>query len=219
MFLNPKSLLAVVFIGLMTLSVSANESRVWIGEFSKNQMSLWKKEKFEGETEYSIQEVDGSRVLQASSRSSASGLYRKVRVDLWQYPYLNWSWKIDNRLPVRNETTKEGDDYGVRIYVVADGGFRVWKTKSLNYVWSRGTSKGSAWPNAFADRNVVMLSVRDGSDETNRWYSEKRNVLQDVQRYLGNDVRFIDVVALMTDTDNTHSFANSFYGDIYFSNQ
>jgi hypothetical protein len=203
----------------LVAEVSHGQSRVSVGEFSTGQISLWKEEVFEGRTEYSIQNVDGGKVLQASSRSTASGMIRKIRVDLWQYPYLNWRWFIDNRLPQRNETTKEGDDYPVRIYVIVDGKTRVWKTKSLSYVWSRGVSKGQAWPNAFADKNVVMLSVRDSSDDTRRWYDEKRNVLQDVQRYLDPDIRYIDIVAIMTDTDNTNSFVNSYYGDIYFSSQ
>jgi len=213
-----RSLLIALIISVWTGLVHG-QSLVKVGEFSIGQTSLWKEEVFEGHTDYSIQEVDGAKVLQASSRAAASGLYRKIRVDLWQYPYLNWRWKIENRLPVRNETTKEGDDYPLRIYVVVDGKTRVWKTKSLNYVWSRGVSKGSAWPNAFADKNVVMLSLRDASDDVNRWYAEKRNVLQDVQRYLSPEIRYIDIVALMTDTDNTHSFVNAYYGDIYFSNQ
>jgi len=201
------------------ISTAQGQTRLPIAEFSIGQMSLWKEEVFEGRTDYSIQTVDGSKVLQANSRAAGSALYRKIKVDLWQYPYLNWRWMIDSRLPVRNETTKEGDDYPVRIYVVVDGKTRIWKTKSLSYVWSRGVSKGNAWPNAFADRNVVMLSVRDASDETKTWYTEKRNVLQDVQRYLDPEIRYIDVIAIMTDTDNTHSFANSYYGDIYFTNQ
>lgn len=215
--LQPRHFLALLI--LLPLTFAHGQSVLTVGQFSTGQTSLWKEEVFDGRTEYSIQEIDGGKVMQASSRSAASGLFRKVRVDLLQYPYLNWRWKISNRLPARNETTKDGDDYPVRIYIVADGKARVWKTKSLSYVWSRGVSKGSAWPNAFADRNVVMFSIRDGSDDTNRWYEEKRNVLQDVQRYLSPEIRYIDVVALMTDTDNTHSFVNGFYGDIYFSNQ
>ncbi len=218
-----RHLVRIVIALSCLLSLSANvlsePSTYKVGEFSIGQISNWKEEVFEGRTDYSIQEIDGKKVLQASSRNSASGMMRKTRVDLWQYPYLNWQWKIDNRLPVRNETTKEGDDYPVRIYVIIDGKSRVWKTKSLSYVWSRGVAKGNAWPNAFADRNVVMLSVRDGSDETKTWYKEKRNVLQDVQRYLSPEIRYIDIVAVMTDTDNTHSFVNAYYGDIYFSNQ
>jgi len=207
-----------VLSSLLVAGISHGQSRVSVGEFSAGQVSLWKEEVFEGRTEYSIQNVDGGKVLQASSRSAASGLIRKIRVDLWQYPYLNWRWFIENRLPLRNETTKEGDDYPVRIYVIVDGKTRVWKTKSLSYVWSRGASKGQVWPNAFADKNVVMLSVRDSSDDTHRWYNEKRNVLQDVQRYLDPEIRYIDIVAIMTDTDNTNSFVNAYYGDIYFSN-
>lgn len=209
----------VALVGMLGVGLAHGQGRIDVGEFSIGQMSLWKEEVFDGKTEYSLQDVDGSKVLQASSRAAGSGLFRKIRVDLWQYPYLNWRWKIGNRLPLRNETTKEGDDYPVRIYIIVDGKNRVWETKSLSYVWSRGVSKGSAWPNAFADRNVVMLSVRDAGDNVNQWYEEKRNVLQDVQQYLSPEIRYIDIVALMTDSDNTHGFVNGFYGDIYFSNQ
>ena len=190
-----------------------------IGDFSSGQMIGWKEESFSGNTEYLIVEQMGLPVLQASSRASASGLTMKKRIDLWQYPYLNWSWMIENRLPARDHQTKEGDDYPVRIYLIIDGGLRFWNSKAINYVWSHSLSKGSAWPNAYAGNNVVMIAVRDGGDDPKRWYTEKRNVLLDLQKYVGPEVRYIDGVALMTDTDDTSSFVNSFYGDIYFTSE
>ena len=144
-------------------------------------------------------------------------MIRRQRIDLQQYPFLNWRWKVDSRLPPRDETTKNGDDYPVRLYVVVGGGLLFWRSKSLNYVWSRDVAKGSTWANAFAERNVVMLSLRDARDATGVWHEEKRNVLEDIQRHLGRDIRYIVCVAIMTDTDNTESSVESFYGDIYFS--
>ncbi|MGH1470282.1 MAG: DUF3047 domain-containing protein [Cellvibrionaceae bacterium] len=196
---------------------SAEEKKVVIGKFSSGHFSDWKEEKFSGKTEYLIVNENGTNVLQGSSKDSASGLGKEKRIDLWQTPILHWRWKIENRLPVRNETTKEGDDYPVRLYVVIDGGLRFWKSKAVNYVWSRGVAKGSAWPNAFAKKNVVMLSLRDATDKTGVWYEEKRNILKDLQKYIDPSIRYIDGIALMTDTDNTNSFANGFYGDIYFT--
>lgn len=114
---------------------------------------------------------------------------------------------------------KQGDDYAVRLYVVLDGGLFFWQTKSLNYVWSRGASKGSTWPNAFARKNVVMQSLRDGRDATGTWYEEKRNVLTDARRQFGSKIRYVVGVAIMTDTDNTESSVDSYYGDIYFSSR
>ncbi|GAB1259980.1 DUF3047 domain-containing protein [Aurantivibrio plasticivorans] len=200
-------------------ALAAPPKQTVVGDFSSGQVVGWDEESFSGNTEYLIVEQLGVPVLQASSRASASGLTKKVRIDLWQYPYLNWSWMINNRLPERDHQTKAGDDYPVRIYLIIDGGLKFWKSKAINYVWSYNLAKGSAWPNAYAGNNVVMIAARDGSDDPKRWYNEKRNVLQDLQKYVGPDVRYIDGIALMTDTDDTSSFVNSFYGDIYFSNE
>jgi hypothetical protein len=210
--------LFALIIGLADSSVAASQpARIYLGHFSQGHLDGWDAEVFSGETYYTIDQVDGGRVLRASSQSSASGLIRRQRIDLKQYPFLNWRWKVDNRLPPRDETAKSGDDYPVRLYVVLGGGLLFWRSKSLNYVWSRDLAKGSTWANAFAEKNVVMLSLRDTRDATGVWHEEKRNVLEDIQRHLGSDVRYIVCVAIMTDTDNTESSVESFYGDIYFS--
>jgi len=62
-----------------------------------------------------------------------------------------------------------------------------------------------------------MMSIRSKEDRVHQWYSESRNVRDDFEVLFGKQVSYIDVVAIMTDTDNTGSSAESFYGDIYFS--
>ena len=62
-----------------------------------------------------------------------------------------------------------------------------------------------------------MLAVRSGEDKRSTWYMEKRNVYEDLQKYYGKDIRYIDAVAVMTDTDNSHGHSVSYYGDIYFT--
>ncbi|MEX1034214.1 MAG: DUF3047 domain-containing protein [Cellvibrionaceae bacterium] len=198
---------------------NAQPAELRVGEFSEGRLADWDTEEFEGETEYRIVEEDGRRVLQAVSRASASGLGKEQRIDLQAYPYLNWSWKIDKRLPPRDESTKAGDDYPARIYLVVSGGWRFWRTKAVNYVWARNMEKGASWPNAFAENNVLMIAIRDGDDGTGTWYNEKRNVLKDLQQFVDPDIRYIDGIAIMTDTDNTESSATSFYGDIFFTSQ
>lgn len=212
-----------VIVGLLLLGVCFvpglyAEDRM-VGEFSAGRLEGWETEKFEGETEYRIVEGDGERVLQALSRASASGLLKRQRIDVRAFPYLNWRWKIGNRLPARDESEKAGDDYPARVYLIIDGGWRFWKSRAVNYVWARTMDKGSVWPNAFAGKNVMMVAIRDGSDATGSWYKEKRNVLEDLQRFVDPDIRYIDGVAIMTDSDNTHSSVTSFYGDIYFSSE
>ncbi len=64
-----------------------------------------------------------------------------------------------------------------------------------------------------------MVALRGKADPLNTWMTEKRNVREDFKRYLGLDVQFIDAVALMTDTDNSHQAATAFYSDITFSSK
>jgi hypothetical protein len=211
------AILALLFSLTNPGMAASPPERLYLGHFSDGDLDGWEKRVFSGETQYAIDQAAGGTVLRAVSQSSASGLVKMQRIDLQQYPFLNWRWKIEHRLPPRDETTRGGDDYPVRLYVVLDGGLFFWQTKSLNYVWSRDATRGSTWPNAFARRNVVMLSLRDQRDATAVWFEEKRNVLADLRHHFGSDARYLIGVAIMTDTDNTGSAADSYYGDIYFS--
>jgi len=63
----------------------------------------------------------------------------------------------------------------------------------------------------------MMLALRGPEAALNVRYSEKRNIRADLQKLFGEDLRTIDAVALMTDTDNSGGQVSAFYGDIWFS--
>jgi hypothetical protein len=52
-----------------------------------------------------------------------------------------------------------------------------------------------------------------------QWHTEKRNVLNDLKNIFGEDIRYIDAIAIMTDTDNSSGRADSYYANLYFSEQ
>jgi hypothetical protein len=197
--------------------VLAAAVRVPVGEFSLRKLDGWESKAFKGNTDYSLIDQNGRTVLRAQSHAAASGLVRRIRIDLDQTPYLNWSWRIENTLGALNEQTKSGDDYPARIYVVVSGGLAFWRTRSLNYVWASITLRGRTWPNAYAGDHVIMLAQRSGSAELGQWRQEKRDVRADLRVHFGESIRYIDAVALMTDTDNSGGKAVAYYGDIYFS--
>jgi len=62
-----------------------------------------------------------------------------------------------------------------------------------------------------------MLAQRDASDPQGTWFNERRNVVRDFKRLHGKDIRRIDGVAIMTDSDNSGLSARALYGDIFFS--
>ncbi len=193
--------------------------RVMVGLFSSNDLTGWNEKVFDQATSYRLTQFDDEIVLQAISHNAASGLFKKISIDIKKYPYLNWRWRIETRFSSMDETQKNSDDYAARIYLVVSGGLFFWQTKALNYVWSSQAKREDSWPNAFAPDNTRMVAVRTMDDQTGTWYSEKRNVYEALKSWLGEEVQTIDAVAIMTDSDNTGGQAVAFYGDIYFSKE
>lgn len=191
------------------------ETRI-IPALAAAELGAWRRWKFFGETRYTSVEIDARRAVKAVSEASASGYYRKMTIDLHRTPVLRWSWRVDNTLGGIDERTKEGDDYPARVYVLAAHPVFFWKTRALSYVWSSAQPKGSGWRNAHSSRAVV-IAVRSGKQGLREWQQEVRNVRGDFQRYFGEEVRYVDAVGFMTDTDNTGRRAVAYYGDIYFA--
>ena len=74
-----------------------------VADFSTSGVSGWEEKIFENKTSYQLVELENKKALKAESKGSASGLIKKLHVDLKKYPYLNWSWRIENRLNTGNE--------------------------------------------------------------------------------------------------------------------
>lgn len=215
--MNKHTVWLVFLLVVLSLNLHANTDKDSLGQFSKTGLDGWLKKSFAGNTDYQLVIDDDLQILKATSNNNASGFFYKQRIDLEETPYLNWRWKISSRMRNNDEQTKDGDDYSARIYVVVDGGLLRWKTKALNYVWSGQAEKETIWPNAFLPKNAKMLATRTANDPLDTWLTEKRNVREDLRKVYGKDITHIDVVALMTDTDNTGQEVTAFYGDIYFT--
>jgi hypothetical protein len=213
----------LLFSIIVCLNVTAATN---LTSLSDKGIDSWEPKEFSGESIYTIDEYKGRLALKALSHNAASGLVLEQQIDLTATPYLNWSWLVEKTLLQLDERSKNGDDFVARIYVVIDGGFMVWKTKSLNYVWSSNQDKDLVWDNAFAGSSVKMMSVRGKEAQKGQWYQEKRNVYQDLIDIFGDKgseqanqkaYKYIDIIAIMTDTDNSGKQAESYYGDIVFS--
>jgi hypothetical protein len=213
----------LLFSIIVCLNVTAATN---LTSLSDKGIDRWEPKEFSGKSIYTIDEYKGRLALKALSHNAASGLVLEQKIDLTATPYLNWSWLVEKTLLQLDERSKNGDDFVARIYVVIDGGFMVWKTKSLNYVWSSNQDKDLVWDNAFAGSSVKMMSVRGKEAQQGQWYQEKRNVYQDLIDIFGDKgseqanqkaYQYIDIIAIMTDTDNSGKQAESYYGDIVFS--
>lgn len=216
-----KYILFLIFVLASFLMANAiadfsNKEIIQVAQFSKMDMKNWENKSFEGKTFYSIKNEKEKFFLNAKSMQSASALYKKIKVNIHETPFLNWSWRINQALPALNEKTKIGDDYAARVYVVFKTGFTPLSAKALNYVWSSNDQSEGYWPNAYTDK-AIMVPLRSNQDETNIWKNEKINIKEDLLKYFDNPPKYIDGIAIMTDTDNSQGIASASYGDIYFS--
>lgn len=199
--------------------------------------SEWKPLTFdnvERHTDYALVEEDGEVVIKAVSENAASGLIRKVDIDLKQYPVITWRWKVNNILEKGNVNSKAGDDYPARIYVTFAYDpdklsfterlkYRAGRalfgddlpSSAINYIWANKASKGTITDNAYTGF-VKMIVVESGKENMGEWIKEERNIYQDYIRAFGEEPPMITGVAIMTDTDNTGESATAYYGDITF---
>jgi hypothetical protein len=155
--------------------------------FTNIDLKAFEDVSFKDNTNYQVVLLDARKVLRAESKASASGLLLKKTIDISKTPYLNWRWRLEKGLSELPETTKSGDDYAARIYLIYSSGWFFWQTKALNYVWSSRKAKETTWPNAYAPDNAMMKAIRDRSDETGIWYSEKRNIQDDFKVFFSAD--------------------------------
>jgi hypothetical protein len=211
-----------------------------VGPFSSNGGTLppgWEPLVFKNipnHTRYTIEQSERGWVVRAKSDAAASGLIRRLPIDLRKFPILTWSWKVDQLIAKSDPTAKSGDDYAARIYIAFRyepervGLFRKAKFKTaqlifgdipygaINYIWATRTPLGSILDNPYAGDFVKMIPVQSGAEQTGRWREEKRNVYEDYKRAYGDEPPLVDGVAIMTDTDNTGESATAWYGDIRF---
>ena len=178
----------------------------------------WEEKVFEGRTLYETVRQDGRTVVRATSRGTASGLFLRRRIDLDETPILRWSWRVDGTLGNIDERTRAGDDYSARVYVIRSHPVFVWRTRAVNYVWASTRAPGETWRNAYTDSSR-HVAVRSGDAHAGQWVDERRDVRADFRELFGESVRYVDAVAIMSDTDNTGAAALAYYGDITFRSE
>jgi len=176
----------------------------------------WRERVFAGHTRYRALRTDAGVVLRAHSDGTASSLYRRLRVDLKRTPIMHWRWRVAGVLGDIDESRRGGDDFAARVYAVVADPRGWWKTRAICYVWASRMPRGSTWPNPYTP-SVRMLAVRSGADEVAKWVSERRDLRADLRRVLGTEIRYLDGVAIMTDSDDTGAVATADYGAIWFT--
>ncbi len=81
------------------------------------------------------------------------------------------------------------------------------------YVWCNRREPGSVIVNPRSDR-IRKLVVESGRGHLNRWMDYERDVRSDYEKVFGEAPGALIGIAIMTDSDNTRSTAEAWYGPI-----
>ena len=170
----------------------------------------------DNKTKYSLGSNENGNYLKAVADNAASGLGKKLTINLNSTPFINITWKVEKDLKGINEKSKKGHDYAARLFVIKKTGATALSNRAINYVFSSNNSIGDNWPSPYTKKSIDNV-LSTTNENFNEWVTVKANVKKDFKKFHDLDVNELDGVAIMADTDNSKRKSISYYQNIYFS--
>jgi outer membrane protein OmpA-like peptidoglycan-associated protein len=226
--------IALVFMTLFFSGVAeslANVSILPVTKFNSADMANevpagWKLDKNTGKPSLEIKKENNLFSLHLISAGNSSfGLRKEFNVDVKKFPVLCWRWKV-NKLPRGGDVRKSAtDDQALQLYVAfkATGFPAMTHIPVIGYIWDSEAPKGwSGRSCQLGGDKLRYLVLRNRTDQTGQWYTERRNVYQDYKK-LFSDIKGGEPKGLTTgvqihiNSQRTKSPADSEIAEIYFS--
>ena len=200
---------------------SSNAEMIKVFEFTDEEFKTLEVRKVRGSNEkttYSLGMNENGSFLRAEAKGTASGLGKKIKIDLSKTPFINITWKIEKDLKGIDERSKKGHDYAARVFVVKKTGLTPLSNKAVNYVFSSNNSTNEFWRSPYTKSSIdYVLSTT--KENLNEWVTVKANVKEHFKKLHDLNVDVLTGLAIMTDTDQTDIKAISYYQNIYFSSE
>ena len=211
----------VILLIISSYSISALAEKVVVFEFTEQEFETLEVRKVRGsngKTKYSLGINENGSFLRAEAKGTASGLGKKVKIDLNKTPFINITWKIEKDLKGIDEKSKKGHDFAARVFVVKKTGLTPLSNKAVNYVFSSNNSTNEFWRSPYTKSSIdYVLSTT--KENLNEWVTVKANVKEHFKKLHDLNVEELTGLAIMTDTDQTDIKAISYYQNIYFSSE
>ena len=209
----------LLVLGLLILSSQSYGEVIKVFEFTESELSNLEEKKVRGaknKTIFSIGNNENGNYLKAVSSNGGSGIGKEINIDLEKTPFLNITWKVEQGLSGIDERSKKGHDFAARMFVVKKTGATPLSNRAINFVFSSNEDIGQFWPGPYFSKSIdyVLSSTKENSNE---WVSAKANVKELFKQLHDLDLRNLDGVALMADTDNSQLNSVAYYQNIFFS--
>ena len=213
-----KIFLKILLYSFFSISLVYAEN-INIFNFTEDEIQSLEVRKVRGadnKTEYSLGSNENGNYLKAVADNAASGLGKKLTINLNSTPFINITWKVEKDLKGINEKSKKGHDYAARLFVIKKTGATALSNRAINYVFSSNNSIGDNWPSPYTKKSIDNV-LSTTNENFNKWVTVKANVKKDFKKFHDLDVNELDGIAIMADTDNSKSKSISYYQNIYFS--
>ena len=206
---------------ILLLCTPIKAENIKIFEFTESELNKLEVRKVRGDdnkTLYSVGSDENGNFLKAIADNSASGLGKKVNINLNKTPIINITWKVEKDLAGVKENTKKAHDYAARVFVIKKTGATILSNRAINYVFSSNNEVGFNSPSPYTKKSIdYVLSTT--KDSLNEWITVKSNVKEDFKKFHNLDVDQLDGLAIMADTDNSKLKSVSYFQNIYFSSR
>ena len=177
----------------------------------------WTLKEFAGHAAIELVRSDGRLAARLHSDHASFAIHRDVVVELREFPYLSWTWKV-TRLPAGGDVREAArDDQAAQLYVI----FPRWpspRTASdvIGYVWDSRAPAGTRIKHPRAD-NVRIVVVESGPARLSEWRTYERNVAADYTALFGRQPPRVGKLAVMVDSNDTRGEAEALFGDLIFA--
>jgi hypothetical protein len=166
--------------------------------------------------DFTVTSDDSTPAIHLKSDNDSSTISREIKVDVKQYPILQWKWKVVVLPKAGDARKKETDDEAAQLYVTFPRFPSAVRSRIIGYIWDSNAPVGAVFPSQKVS-TIRYLVVRSGDADLGKWVTETRNVLNDFKRIFGEDPdESVGAVAISINSQNTNARSESFFGEILF---
>jgi hypothetical protein len=215
----PMGFNSVLFLMLIFAPMVRAEDKIVIADFSSSigapgVPAGWELKEKSGKADFAVVKDGDIAAGRFRSANSSFSLQKEVKVDLKQFPWLTWKWKV-TKLPAGGDFRKSNtDDQAAQLFLAFS------KTKAIVYIWDTTAPAGlmeDTSPVPFMTVKVVVM--QSGPAELGKWVTETRNVYNDYKKLYGSEPPPVKGFRLQSNSQHTGTSGEGYFAEVMFKRQ
>jgi hypothetical protein len=208
---------AMLLASAVATPVAIEPDRVVLEDFEDDDVDDlpggWKWRGF-GQTEnkpYRVEEEEGNRFLRAEDRGENVMLYKELRWNVEEYPYLSWRWRIRTAPDGGDERFEEKADSAAGVYLMYRRKLGI-VPETVKFVWSSLLRRGDALRRPGIGMSWTVVAGAGRPDDS--WRQVVYDVREVYRETFGGEPGSRPLgFGLLSDSNNTGGLAAADYDD------